>query len=60
MKILICTIKSWNLVQAQKLKEYYGKTHEVFIISDPDILLTETDKINPDYIFFPQIGRAHV
>lgn len=53
MKILICTIKSWNLVQAQKLKEYYGKTHEVFIISDPDMLLTETDKINPDYIFFP-------
>lgn len=53
-KIVICTIKSWNLIEANKFKTSYQDDYEVTIISAKENLTCETlDKINPEYILFP-------
>ncbi|EPY2289526.1 formyltransferase family protein [Clostridium sporogenes] len=54
MKIIIATIKSWNVKNADKFRidNYYE--HDVFIITNKDDLTYEkVSRINPEYIFLP-------
>lgn len=54
MKIIICTIKSWNIKNANEFKNIYVNKHEVMIISQKEDL--DYEKVidyNPDFIFFP-------
>ncbi len=53
-KIVISTIKSWNVDNALRLKDLLAGKYEVYVIKSrgelkPDII----KKINPIYIFFP-------
>lgn len=34
MRIIIATIKSWNINNAKKFMERYGEKHEISIITD--------------------------
>lgn len=54
VKILIATIKSWNLRNAHKLRNLYSSVWEIEIIENKDKLKFELLKdLNPDYVFFP-------
>lgn len=54
MRILIATIKSWNIKNAEKLEQNIGSNCEVIIITNKnDLNYEKVLKINPDYIFFP-------
>lgn len=54
MKIVIATIKSWNIQNAKDFMEKYSMEHEIFIITKKeDLSLTLLEEIKPDYIFFP-------
>jgi methionyl-tRNA formyltransferase len=54
MKIIIATIKSWNIERAFKLKEKYKGVHEVEVYTDKDEFNYENvSAFEPDYIFFP-------
>lgn len=54
MNIVICTLKSWNIENANYLKDKYDKVHNIFIIQAKDELnIDKLKNINPDYIFFP-------
>ncbi|MBE6064834.1 formyltransferase family protein [Clostridium cochlearium] len=53
MKIIIATVKSWNIKNAEKLKENNSK-EDIFIITNhKDLTYEKLYEINPDYIFFP-------
>ena len=52
MKILIATIREWNINNFYKLKNIL-KEHQFFLITKPDILINKVQKIEPDLIFFP-------
>ncbi|WP_129597813.1 methionyl-tRNA formyltransferase [Methanohalophilus profundi] len=53
-KIIIATIKSWNIKNALKFKEEYCEKYDVLIITKKDDLNYETIKQHdPEYIFFP-------
>jgi methionyl-tRNA formyltransferase len=53
MKIIIATIKSWNIKNAVEFKEK-NKNVETFIITDKnDLTYEKVKQINPQYIFFP-------
>lgn len=53
-KIIIATIKSWNIKNAFRFKELYKNKYEVTILDDKDKLKKEIiDSINPKWIFFP-------
>ncbi|MEG0835747.1 MAG: methionyl-tRNA formyltransferase [Christensenellaceae bacterium] len=53
-KVIIATIKSWNIENAQKFKEIYKDCVDVEIVTDHKILTTEfVQKIKPKYLFFP-------
>ena len=53
-KIVIATIKSWNLNNAIKFKDLNNKKYDVFIIDQKeDLTVEKLDKIKPNYIFFP-------
>jgi methionyl-tRNA formyltransferase len=52
MRIIIATIKPWNISNAQKFKQ--NNQHETMVITDKEKLTFEDIlKLNPDYIFFP-------
>lgn len=52
--ILVATIKSWNIVNAEKLKEKYKEKYNIKIITKKeDLNLNTIEQINPKYIFFP-------
>lgn len=52
--IIIATIKSWNIENAEKLKNRYNKDNDIKIITEKEELnIEELKKINPKYIFFP-------
>jgi methionyl-tRNA formyltransferase len=52
MKIIIATVKSWNIKNAEKLKENNSK-EDIFIITNhKDLTYEKLYEINPDYIFF--------
>lgn len=54
MKIIICTIKSWNINEALKLKEKYKDYCTIKVISKKeDLNYEDIQHFNPDYIFFP-------
>ena len=54
MKILIATIKSWNIQNAYRFKEKYENDIETTVISDKEHLnFDRIREINPEYIFFP-------
>jgi len=54
MKIIIATIKSWNVKNADKFRRDNDYEHGVFIITNKDDLTYEkVSEINPEYIFFP-------
>jgi len=53
-KIVIATIKSWNIKNALKLKKKLINKYEVKIITKKeDLTYKKIKKINPEYIFFP-------
>lgn len=54
MKILICTIKSWNIELAEELKRTCSDKHEIQIFTDKENLTVEAVKAyDPEIIFFP-------
>jgi methionyl-tRNA formyltransferase len=54
MRIMIATLKSWNVKKAEQIKEIYKDRHEVMIITTKDELESElVPEFMPDYIFFP-------
>lgn len=54
MKVVIATIKSWNIKNAEKLNENLNEDVAITIVSTPKGLVVEKMlKINPDFIFFP-------
>lgn len=53
MKIVIVTIKSWNIANALRFAQEYSQ-HEIKIISRPEDLTVDfLNQFSPDYIFFP-------
>lgn len=54
MKILIVTLKSWNIRNAENMILKYKNEHDFFIISRKEEFTVEfIEKIKPDFIFFP-------
>lgn len=54
MRILIATIKSWNIINAEKLAESYGDKHNIRIIHKKEELTGGLiEEFHPDIIFFP-------
>ena len=53
MKIIIATVKTWNIKNAEKLKENNSKDDIFIITNHKDLTYEELYEINPDYIFFP-------
>ena len=52
-KIIICTLKTWNITAAKLLKKDLNHGNQIYIITEQDKLLSGAREINPDYIFFP-------
>ncbi len=52
-RIIICTIKTWNLQAAQQLRDHTVEKCEIDIVSDPEELIEKSKSLNPDFIFFP-------
>lgn len=54
MKIVIATLKSWNVQNAKKLEKLYDGRISIEIITEREQLnVANLIKINPRYIFFP-------
>lgn len=53
MNIVICTLKSWNIELAEKLKKNYEDVHTITIITDKKKLGQDYIGKDIDYIFFP-------
>lgn len=54
MKIVIATLKSWNIENSKKLIKKYSGKHNIFLITSKEKLTEEVlSDIKPDYIFFP-------
>lgn len=54
MKIIIATIKSWNIEYARKLQQNLSAEHMIEIIDKKEDLKSDFIKtFDPDYIFFP-------
>jgi methionyl-tRNA formyltransferase len=54
IRILIATIKSWNIRNALEFKEKYREKYEVMLITaKEDFIFPLIKEYNPDYIFFP-------
>ena len=54
MKIIIATIRSWNIKEAEKFIKKYGCQHSITLISTKaELCYDNIYKISPDYIFFP-------
>lgn len=54
MRILIATLKSWNIQNAENFKKEYLNKHDVKIITQKEELTYENvTAFLPDYIFFP-------
>lgn len=54
MKIIIATIKSWNIERAKALRKKYECSHDIIIYTTKEELTLERVKsFDPDYIFFP-------
>ena len=54
MDIMICTMKTWNIKAALKLREQYKTIHNITVITEKnDLSLDNAMKLNPDLIMFP-------
>ena len=54
MKILIATIKQWNIDHAVKMAEQYKDMHDIKIVSQKQQLSIDMlEQFRPDMIFFP-------
>lgn len=52
--IIICTIKTWNIQQAENFREKYKDKYQVTIIKNEEsFTYSKLTELNPDYIFFP-------
>lgn len=52
MRIVVATIKSWNIEKAERLIDLLDSDVKV-ITSKEQLTRTELNQINPDYVFFP-------
>jgi methionyl-tRNA formyltransferase len=53
-KIVIATVKSWNIVNAKKLRSFYKNNYDVRIITGKrDLSNKRLKKLNPRFVFFP-------
>lgn len=54
MKIIIATVKSWNIERAQALQKQYKGVHDIMIYTQKDEFTIENvRRVNPDYILLP-------
>lgn len=54
MKIIIATVKTWNIENAVRFQKLYSDKHSVLILNDKKSLtLTKIGIFAPDYMFFP-------
>ena len=53
MKIIIATIKSWNIDYAKKFQEKYSDYDVELIKDNTELTYQRIEDFNPDYIFFP-------
>ena len=54
MRVIIATIKSWNIERAQALQEKYAGLHDIVIYTKQEQLhLDNIRNFNPDYILLP-------
>lgn len=54
MKIIIATVKSWNIERAQALQKQYEGVHDIVIYTQKDEFTIENVRcVNPDYILLP-------
>lgn len=54
MKIMIATVKSWNIERAQVLQEQYAGVHEIVLYTKREELTADNVRhFNPDYILLP-------
>lgn len=54
MKIIVATVKSWNIERAKELQRNYQGIHEVVIYTNKDEFSLENIRdFEPDYIFLP-------
>jgi len=53
-KIIIATIKSWNIANALKLRDDYSDEYKILLITNnADLNYKTISEFNPKYIFFP-------
>lgn len=53
-RIIIATIKSWNVENVLKLRDGYSDEYEILLITDnADLNYKTISEFNPKYIFFP-------
>lgn len=54
MKIIIATIKKWNISNAKKFVEKYSSNHMIKVVDSKEKFQKfDFDKFKPDFIFFP-------
>ena len=54
MRIIIATIKSWNIARAQELQKQYQGVHEIVLYTEKEELTVKNVRdFNPDYILLP-------
>lgn len=54
MKLIIATLKSWNIENALLFKNKYAKVHQIKVIENrEDLSIAVLNDFKPDYIFFP-------
>lgn len=54
MKIIIATVKSWNIERAKALQKQYAGVHEIVIYTTKEeFTIDNVRNFNPDYIFMP-------
>lgn len=54
MRIIIATIKSWNIEHAKKLQQEYKDLHDIVIYTTKEEFTADNVRdFNPDYIFLP-------
>lgn len=54
MRIIIATIKSWNILRAKKMQEAYKGIHNILVYTTKEELTVEAVRaFEPDYIFLP-------
>ena len=54
MRIIIATIKSWNIARAQELQKQYQGVHEIVLYTaKEELTVNNVRSFNPDYILLP-------